>query len=40
VTIIVEKEGEGVSKVSVKVGTLGDKKVGNAIISKTGERLK
>jgi hypothetical protein len=40
VTIKVNKEAEGVSKASIKVGTVGDKAISEAIIEKTQERLK
>jgi len=40
ITIQVEREAEGVSKASVKVGTLGDDSIGDAIIQKTDEHLK
>jgi len=39
VSITVEKEGEGVSKVGVKVGTFGDETISNAVIEKTRARL-
>ncbi|NOT02105.1 MAG: DUF3568 family protein [Phycisphaerales bacterium] len=39
VTIEVNREAEGVSKVAVKVGTLGDEAVTNAILEKTRARL-
>jgi len=40
ILITVEKEGEDVSKVSVKVGTLGDETISHAILEKTEEKLK
>jgi len=40
VTIQVEREAEGVSKAAIKVGTLGDDTIGNAIIEKTNQHLK
>ena len=40
IVIMVEKEGEDVSKVTVKVGTLGDETISLAIIEKTKEHLK
>jgi hypothetical protein len=40
VTIKVDREGEGVSGASIKVGVVGDKTISEAIIEKTQERLK
>lgn len=40
IIIMVEKEGDNVSKVTVKVGTLGDETISLAIIEKTKEHLK
>lgn len=40
IIIMVEKEGEDVSKVTVKVGTLGDETISLAILEKTREHLK
>lgn len=39
VTIEVNREAEGVSKVAVKVGALGDEAVTNALLEKTRARL-
>ena len=39
IVIMVEKEGEDVSKVTVKVGTLGDETISQAILEKTKEHL-
>ncbi len=39
ISITVTKEGEGVSKFAIKVGTLGDETMTNAIIEKTRARL-
>ena len=39
ISIQVKKEGEGVSKFSIKVGALGDATISDAIIEKTEARL-
>ena len=39
VTIIVNREDEGVSKVEIKVGALGDESISQAIIDETRKRL-
>lgn len=40
ITIRVEREGDEMSRVAIKVGYIGDKAIGHAIIAETKKRLK
>ena len=40
ITIRIEREGDEMSRVAIKVGYIGDKAIGHAIIAETKKRLK